>query len=202
MKCLHCNIEIELPKKKFCCTNHKTYYYNKQNNYERQKEYRSRSPRHFMNGLTHKKIKGRDLSVEFLDNLYKSQNGKCAISGKEMTYITGKGRVSTNISVDRIDSSKGYEEGNCQLVCLQVNFMKQNLTDSELIDWCLEIGEYQLKRIEEDMDLDLEGLWDISVKQAKAEANACYPEDCKEKRVFEECLINKYYNQRVNPNGH
>jgi len=96
-----------------------------------------------MNGLTHKKIKDRDLSVDFLYSLWEKQDGKCAISGREMTYITGMGRVPTNISVDRIDSSIGYAEDNCQLTCLQANLMKQNLSGSELLEWCTDIQEHQ-----------------------------------------------------------
>jgi len=92
-----------------------------------------------MNGLTHKKIKDRNLSVDFLYSLWEKQEGLCAISGREMTYITGEGRIPTNISVDRIDSSIGYEESNCQLTCLQVNLMKQNLNESDLIFWCNDI---------------------------------------------------------------
>lgn len=158
-KCLHCGTKIELPKKSFCCTNHKTYYYNKQNNYEKQKEYRSRSPRHFMNGLTHKKIKDRNLTVDFLDSLYKKQNGKCAISGRDMTYITGQGRVPTNISIDRIDSSKGYEEENCQLTCLQVNLMKQNLHESDLVFWCEDIVTNTRNNIIKSFNKSLEHIW-------------------------------------------
>jgi hypothetical protein len=47
------------------------------------------------------------------------------------------------------------------------------------------------------MDLDYEAFWDMAVKQAKKEASYCYPEDCKEKRDYEERLISKYYKQRA-----
>ena len=49
------------------------------------------------------------------------------------------------------------------------------------------------------MDLDYEALWDLAVKEAKTQADACYPHDCKEKQVYQERLISKYYKQRAYP---
>lgn len=69
-------------------------------------------------------------------SLYEDQDGKCALSGYNMTYITGQGRVPTNISIDRIDSNMGYVEGNIQLVCRQSNVMKMELTMEQLAEWC------------------------------------------------------------------
>ena len=53
-----------------------------------------------------------------------------------MTYLAGKGRVNTNISIDRIDSAVGYVRGNVQFVCDVVNRMKQDLPQSEMFIWC------------------------------------------------------------------
>lgn len=53
-----------------------------------------------------------------------------------MTYSAGAGRVNTNISIDRIDSSVGYVRGNVQFVCDVVNRMKQDLSQVELVLWC------------------------------------------------------------------
>jgi hypothetical protein len=39
-------------------------------------------------------------------------------------------------SLDRIDSSKGYVEGNVQWVHKRINIMKNDLSDSEFIEWC------------------------------------------------------------------
>lgn len=59
-----------------------------------------------------------------------------------MTHLRGHGRLMTNVSIDRIDSSKGYEEGNVQLVCHITNLMKQDLSISELKMWCAKIVEH------------------------------------------------------------
>jgi len=56
-----------------------------------------------------------------------------------MTYKAGSGRVNTNISIDRIDSSIGYVRGNVQFVCDVVNRMKQDLPQKELLMWCKRI---------------------------------------------------------------
>ncbi len=42
-----------------------------------------------------------------LYNCYHKQEGKCALSGQRMTWLTGQGKVDTNISLDRIDPEKG-----------------------------------------------------------------------------------------------
>lgn len=53
----------------------------------------------------------------------------------------GSGYHLQNISIDRIDNTKGYEEGNIALVCLAVNMMKYTLELDELIDWCKNIAK-------------------------------------------------------------
>lgn len=78
--------------------------------------------------------------------MYNSQKGLCALSGKEMTYFSGIGRVPTNISIDRIDSSIGYEELNIQLVCIQANKMKAELLQNDLLDWCSNIINYDKRK--------------------------------------------------------
>lgn len=81
------------------------------------------------------------LTVALLVDLLQKQEGKCAVSGVEMTRFSGQGHVPTNISIDRIDSSIGYTPDNVQLVCHIVNLMKHNLTTDQLIDWCRKIVE-------------------------------------------------------------
>lgn len=68
--------------------------------------------------------------------LWNKQNGICAITGLPMTLEVGKGLTGTNVSVDRIDSSKGYIKGNMQLVQHTANTMKSDLSMNELLDYC------------------------------------------------------------------
>jgi hypothetical protein len=54
-------------------------------------------------------------------DLYKKQEGRCALTGIPMTYIHGND-IPTNISIDRLDNDRGYEIGNVRLVLNTVNF--------------------------------------------------------------------------------
>ncbi len=81
------------------------------------------------------------ITHQFLMLLYARQGGRCALSGVPMTTIAEKGHVLTNVSIDRIDSSKGYFEENIQLVCHIVNLMKHNMTVNQLREWCRKIME-------------------------------------------------------------
>ena len=53
-----------------------------------------------------------------------------------MTWEVLNGKVPTNLSLDRIDSSQGYTEDNVQLVCRIVNIMKNDLSVDEFVGWC------------------------------------------------------------------
>lgn len=71
-----------------------------------------------------------------LEELWQEQGGKCAITGVEMTHVAGEGRVYTNVSIDRVDSTAGYTRDNIRLVCVIVNIMKHTMSDEELLEWC------------------------------------------------------------------
>jgi len=98
--------------------------------------HRGKSPRNFLKALAVKKSERRNLSIDFLESLYNSQKGLCAVSGVQMTYLCGQGKVDTNISLDRINSDLGYEEGNIQLVCKRVNILKFDRDLTDLLMWC------------------------------------------------------------------
>ena len=83
------------------------------------------------------------ISYEDIKKLWNEQKGLCALSKIPMTFIKGNGKVPTNISLDRIDSSNPYELGNVQLVCVQVNYMKNDLNKEQFLYWCKEILDAQ-----------------------------------------------------------
>jgi hypothetical protein len=68
----------------------------------------------------------------------------CPISHQEMTYQQGLGNLETNISIDRIDSSKDYIKGNIQFICRRVNTMKHNESLDSLIFWSRAIMEHHV----------------------------------------------------------
>ena len=88
-----------------------------------------------------------DFTLDLLLRLYKDQDGRCAVSKLPMTWAveTEKGsghhaRRGTNISIDRIDSSKGYEKKNIRLVCEKVNQIKSSMSDADLYFWSAQIS--------------------------------------------------------------
>lgn len=85
-----------------------------------------------------------EITAEDLMELYRKQEGRCAISGESMTFHVGKGRTLTNCSLDRIDPLGVYTTDNVQLVCHVVNIMKHNLSEQDFILWCKRIAQNQL----------------------------------------------------------
>ena len=80
-----------------------------------------------------------DLTIEFIWDLYISQDKKCALSGLDIGWPE-KGLTST-VSIDRIDSSEGYLTTNVQLLHKDVNFMKQQFSQEYFIEVCKAITD-------------------------------------------------------------
>lgn len=57
----------------------------------------------------------------------------CPIIGVELTNTSKEGRVWSNASVDRLDSTKGYTPDNIWIISDLANRMKQNATKEQLI---------------------------------------------------------------------
>lgn len=77
-----------------------------------------------------------NITVEDIVQLYQIQEGKCAISGMEMSLVHGSKTTqnATKLSVDRIDSSIGYQANNVQLVTWQVNASKSVWSTEQLVE--------------------------------------------------------------------
>ena len=88
-----------------------------------------------------KKNLGFNLTKEYLKTLLELQNGKCALTGIELTFYLGKGRIPSNLSIDRIKSDRGYVVGNVHFVCSAVNQFKNELPMDEFISLCYKIIE-------------------------------------------------------------
>ena len=72
-----------------------------------------------------------------IQKLYDEQGGLCAVTGLPMQFSAlESGKNSYAVSVDRIDSSKGYYKDNIRLVCSRVNLIKMELSDDQMRFWC------------------------------------------------------------------
>ncbi|ARF12683.1 hypothetical protein Klosneuvirus_16_2 [Klosneuvirus KNV1] len=94
-----------------------------------------------------------EISVDDLRDLYKKQDGKCAYTGKQLTAIRYAVRNDQhimnkwNVSVDRIDSNKGYTTDNIQMVCAIINRMKTDLREEEFLSLCNDIVKANAHKI-------------------------------------------------------
>lgn len=97
-----------------------------------------------INGLnTREKLKDMEFNItpKFIDDLL-SKNHYCALSGIDLSFDISKQMNDQNLSIDRIDSSKGYTMDNIQLVDKKINMMKGTLSNEEFIDLCKKVAEY------------------------------------------------------------
>lgn len=72
-----------------------------------------------------------NVTMEYLAELLEDQKNKCALSGLPIEVRRGG-----TASVDRIDSSKGYIEGNVQWLHKDVNMMKRHYTQEYFTHLC------------------------------------------------------------------
>ncbi len=75
------------------------------------------------------------VSVEDVWSLFLAQDRRCRLTGLPLDLFPDKHRIRT-ASLDRIDNSKGYVEGNLQWVHKDVNYMKRTLTQEQLVTYC------------------------------------------------------------------
>ena len=91
------------------------------------------------------KFKEFNITHEYLIDLWKSQHAKCAYSGRDMIYNYSKKDYNylnynpEKVSIDRIDSSKGYIIGNIVLCCAMANSIKMDLPIEEFKKWITDI---------------------------------------------------------------
>lgn len=89
------------------------------------------------------------VTVDFLMRMYSDLDGRCSVSGIPMRVGAAK-RAFDSMSVDRIDSSKGYTEENTRLVIWAVNAGMGDWGEDVFALVCQEV----IKRRTEHMDGD------------------------------------------------
>ncbi len=76
-----------------------------------------------------------DLDLEYLKQLWDTQQGVCPYTKIEMIQQTHGHHTLKTASLDRIESSKGYIKGNVEFVCLFVNFGKNKFLKEDVIQF-------------------------------------------------------------------
>lgn len=80
-----------------------------------------------------------NITKEYVWEVYESQNRKCIYSGFPLSFASNWKK--NTCSIDRIDSTKGYEIGNIQIVHKVVNLLKNATNDKLFIYLCKTIAE-------------------------------------------------------------
>lgn len=76
-----------------------------------------------------------NLDKDFIHKLM-LESEYCALSGRNLVFEIGH---KNSPSIDRIDSNKGYEPSNVQIVSFVANQAKNDLTDEEFIELCIDV---------------------------------------------------------------
>jgi hypothetical protein len=89
-----------------------------------------------------------EVDLDYIYDIGAEQDFYCALTGEELEftrggqYWLGKWCNPNSCTIDRIDSDKGYIEGNIQLITWKANCLKQHLNNSEFIEFCKDVARY------------------------------------------------------------
>ncbi len=97
------------------------------------------------------KTQNINVSLDYLYLLGEKQKWKCALTGIPLEFTRGGTHWGgfwcnpMSCTIDRIDSTKGYIEGNLQLVIWKINSLKKDTDDQEFIDLCKLVAKNRRK---------------------------------------------------------
>ena len=94
-----------------------------------------------------------DITIDDVLKVYLDQNKVCNLSGIPIGWTMVE--KTHNISIDRIDSNKGYYRDNIQLVYPKINMMKFTYSQDEFIDLCKRVSNYTMSVEDEEMGSDV-----------------------------------------------
>jgi hypothetical protein len=88
-----------------------------------------------------------DISAEYLKTLWEQQEGICPLTGWHLKLpATTSGwtrKAPDNASLDRIDSSKGYLQGNVRFVSVIANYARNDFSDDNVLSFCSAVVEHR-----------------------------------------------------------
>lgn len=80
-----------------------------------------------------------NITKEYMWNMFIAQDRKCALSGIPIQFMDKANIIEQTASIDRIDSTVGYEVGNVQWVHKDINKMKNTLDEEYFIYLCSKV---------------------------------------------------------------
>ena len=91
-----------------------------------------------------------DLTLSFLQDLWAQQKGICPFTGWSMRLpLTSSGWTAENpfhvdsASLDRIDNTKGYLQGNVRFVAVIANYARNVFTDADVVKFASAVVQRQ-----------------------------------------------------------
>jgi len=84
-----------------------------------------------------------NLTIKEAWEKFQLQRGKCIFSGLDLTFATTVHATDGTASLDRIDSSLGYQSDNIQWIHKDLNRMKGNLSDKDFFNWVNLINDHK-----------------------------------------------------------
>ncbi len=90
-----------------------------------------------------RKKKECNLTLVYLKELWLNQKGVCPFSGCKLTlreFNDKRQCLPYDASIDRIDNSKGYIQGNVRFVSLMFNLARQSWSDNDVILFCRDVA--------------------------------------------------------------
>lgn len=106
---------------------------------------RMSNPRRFFQSALSPQRTNDGLTADDLLEILERQGGRCALTGKQLTFVRGKGAVDTNASIDRLQAGGLYTKENIQLVCSAVNSFRRALSVEDFVSWCEAVVEHKAK---------------------------------------------------------
>lgn len=90
-----------------------------------------------------------EIDVDYAYNLFIKQDKKCTLTGDDLILYDNSIKwkkespaIANYASLDRIDSSLGYVEGNVQWVRKDINIFKSNWNQATFINWCKMVAQH------------------------------------------------------------
>jgi len=91
-----------------------------------------------------KRLDQMNLTLEYLKELWEKQKGCCVFSNNKLILPENcegwKDISPRSASLDRINNSIGYVQGNVRYISFMANIARRNFSDNQVIDFCKKVA--------------------------------------------------------------